>query len=288
MVVQERVAAFRQELRRLGWWEGKNLSFTERWTTDNLDLIRVGVAELAAAQPDVILATGGRVMPILKQQIRSIPVVFVATNDPVGRGLVASLARPGGNMTGYALQEFSVIGKMLDLLQKIAPEIRRVALIFNPDNAFAASFYTQTFNETAGKLGFEPVIAPIRGPADIEHTLEVIGREPNKGGALFPSDITLLTHRDAIVAAAARYRVPAIYADRAMVTGGGLLSYSVDRKDLFGRSAAYVDRILRGESPAELPVQLPEKYEFVLNLKTAQQLGLEPSPTLLFLSEVIE
>jgi putative tryptophan/tyrosine transport system substrate-binding protein len=285
--VQDRVAAFRQELQRFGWRTGENLRVHERWATDDMGRVRAAAAELVAAKPDVILATGARVMPVLQQQTRSVPVVFVATSDPIGRGLVASLARPGGNMTGFALSELPIIEKLLDVLKQIAPGVRRVAFIYNPDNP-ASPRNIEAFNDTAAKFSVEPVIAPIRQPAEIERTIESMARQPN-GGALFPSDLTILAQRDLAVAAAARHRLPAVYADRAMVAGGGLISFSPDRKHMFQLSAGYVDRILRGESPAELPVQQPTKYELVLNLKTAQGLGLEVSPALLFQAdEVIE
>jgi putative ABC transport system substrate-binding protein len=285
--VQDRVAAFRHGLQEFGWRAGENLQLDERWATDDMGRVRAATAELVAAKPDVILATGARVMPILQQQTRSIPVVFVAISDPVGRGLVTSLARPGGNMSGFALSEVPIVEKQLDFLKQIAPGIQRVALLFNPDNPFSVS-NTKAFIAAAQKFAIEPVIAPVRQTNEIERAIETNAREPNAAG-LFASDLTILAHRDLVAASAARHRLPAIYADRAMVAGGGLISYSADRKDLFRRSAEYVNRILRGESPAELPVQQPTKYELALNLKTAQRLGLEVSPVLLVqANEVIE
>jgi putative ABC transport system substrate-binding protein len=285
--MQERVAVFRQELRKFGWRTGENLRFDERWTTDNMERIRAAVAELVASMPDVILAVGGRVVPIVHEQTRSIPVVFLGTSDPVWRGLVASLARPGGNITGFALSEIPNVQKLLDILKEVAPHVRRVALLYNPDNPVTPQ-NIQVFNEVAASLGFEPVLAPVRQPTDTERAIEAHAQGPN-GGLVLPSDLTLLAQRDLIVTAAARHRLPAVYADRAIVAVGGLISYSADRKDQFLRSAEYVNRILRGQKPAELPVQRPTKYELVINLKTAQSLGLEVPPALLAQAdEVIE
>jgi putative ABC transport system substrate-binding protein len=283
--VQDRVEAFRQELRSRGW-RGENMRFDERWLTDNMGLVRSGVADLVATKPDVIMATGARVMPVLKQQTSTIPVVFVATSDPLGRGLVSSLARPGGNMTGFALSELPVIEKMLELLKRIAPDARRVAMIFNPDNPSSPA-NIRSFTEAAVKLSIEPVVSPIRHPSEIERAVEASAGAG--GGAVFPSDLTILQQRDVAVAAVNRYRVPAIFADRAFVVKGALIAYSADRKFLFRLSADYVDRILRGESPAELPVQQPTKYELTVNLGSARQLGLDPPPSLLVQAdEVLE
>jgi putative ABC transport system substrate-binding protein len=249
--------------------------------------VDAAVAELVAAQPDVIVATGARVMPVLKRHTSTIPVVFVATSDPVGRGLVASLARPGGNMTGFALTDNLLIEKLLDILLQTAPAVRRVAIVFNADNP-GAPRNVEVFKAAAAKLGVEPVVAPVRLPEDVERVAASMTQGAN-GGLLFPSDLSILAMREPVVAAAARHRVPAIYADRAMVAGGGLVSFASDRKYLFRLSAEYVNRILHGESPAELPVQQPVKYELVVNLKTAQSLGLDVSPALLALAdEVIE
>jgi putative tryptophan/tyrosine transport system substrate-binding protein len=277
--IQDRVEALRQELRVLGWRTGENLVLDERWVTDDMTRIRASAAELVAAKPDVIVATGARVIPVLKQQTSSVAIIFVATTDPVGRGLVPSLARPGGNVTGFALSELPIVEKMLEILKQIAPKVRRVTLIFNQDNP-ASPLNIKSFEEATAKLGIGPVIAPVRHPSDSEAAIEAMAREPD-GGALFPSDLTILQQRDVVVAAAARYRLPAIYADRAMVAAGGLISYSADRKYMFRLSAGYVDRILRGESPGELPVQQPTRYELTLNLRTAQSLGLQVSPALL-------
>jgi putative tryptophan/tyrosine transport system substrate-binding protein len=285
--VQDRVAAFREALEKLGWRAGENLRFEERWATDDMARVRNAAAELVALKPDVILATGSRVLPELQQQTRSIPVVFVATSDPIGRGVVASLARPGGNMTGFALSDQPIPEKLLDLLKQLAPGIRRVSFIFNPDNP-ASARNREAFTEAAAKLKIEPVIAPVHRPSEIERAIETNAREPN-GGLLFPSDLTILAQRELVVGTAARHRIPAVYADRAMVVGGGLVSYAPDRKDLFRRGAEYVDRILRGESPAELPVQQPTRYELTLNLKTARTLGLDvPSALLVQADEMIE
>jgi putative ABC transport system substrate-binding protein len=284
--IQDRVEALRQEMRTLGWRTGENLVVDERWVGDDMGRVRAGVAELVATSPDVIVATGARVIPLLKQQTSTIPIVFVATTDPLGRGLVSSLARPGGNVTGLALSETPVTEKMLEFLTHVAPQIRRVATIFNPDNP-SSPINIKFFREAAAKLRIEAVVAPIRHASEIGHVIEANGI--SGGGALFPSDLTILQQRDIAVAAVNSHGVPAIFADRAMVVGGGLISYSADRKHLFRLSADYVDRILKGESPGELPVQQPTKYELVVNLATARALGLSVPPMLLALAdEVIE
>jgi putative ABC transport system substrate-binding protein len=285
--VQERVAALREALQSLGWRAGRNVAFLERWATDDMVRVDSAVAELVAAKPQLIIATGARVMPVLKKYTRTIPVVFVATSDPVGRGLVQSLARPGGNMTGFALTDLLLIEKLLETLKQTAPAVQRVAIVFNPDNPGSVR-NVEAFREASVKLGVEPSVNPIRTPDDVDRVAASIS-ELGSGGLLFPSDLSILAMRDHVVASAARRRVPAVYADRAMVVGGGLVSFSSDRKYLFQRAAEYAHRILHGENPAELPVQQPVKYELVVNLKTAQSLGLTVQADLLAVAdEIIE
>jgi putative tryptophan/tyrosine transport system substrate-binding protein len=285
--VRARVAAFRDELRALGWSEGDNLRVLERWATDDLDRVRASAAELVELGPEVIVFTGGRVVPILQQQTRSIPTVFVGISDPLGRGVVASLARPGENITGVALSEYSIVTKLLEILKQLAPNLMRAGLVFNPENP--SSVYFQRHFETAAQaLAIEPAILPVRDATEFERAIETFARRP-RGGLVFPSDLTLLAHRDAVAALASRYRLPAVYSDRVIAAAGGLASYSADRTEMFRRAASYVDRILRGEAPGNLPVEQPTRYELVINLKTAAALGVEVPPLVLAgADEVIE
>ena len=287
MLFQAHVRAFREELARLGWAADVNIQFEERWTTDNMDLVRSNAASLVESKPDVIVAQGGRVIPVLLQLTRSIPIVFPGANDPVGTGWVESLARPGGNLTGFAFFELTVFGKMLELLKQIAPATVRAALIFNPDNPNTA-LYRHLFETYAMPLGIDPIISPVRGLADIGRALEALKQQPN-GAALVPTDLTIFAHREQVVSLIARHRLPAIYPERAYVVSGGLISYGADRGAMFRRAAEYVDRILRGEKPGDLPIQQPTKYDLVLNLKTAKALVLEvPDRLLIAADEVIE
>ena len=284
--IQTRVRAFKEELQRLGWTEGSKIEFDERWTADNMELVRSNAASLVERKPDAIVTTGGRVIPILKQMTRSVPIVVI-TADPIGTGMVASLAHPGENITGFSVLELSVIGKLLELLKQITPNVSRVALIYNPDNP-ATRFFKQEFENAARALAVEPVIADIHGLDDIARAIEEMAKSPNSG-LLFAPDVTVTALRERVVALVARSRLPAIYSDPAITKAGGLASYSADRIDLFRRSAGYVDRILRGEKPGDLPVQQPTKYELVVNLKTAKTLGLDlPDRLLALADEVIE
>jgi putative ABC transport system substrate-binding protein len=287
MDIQERVRAFREELRKRGWASGVNVQFDERWVGDNMDLIRSAASNLVGLNPDVILATGGRVIPILMELTRSIPVVVTGGSDPVEQGYAESLAHPAGNVTGFASRELSVISKMLQTLKEIAPQVSRVSIIYNPDNPSAVLF-ARAFESTAGPLGIEPTIARIHGLADIESAVAAMAERPN-GGMFVPGDITINTFRDQTVATITRYRLPAIYSERSFVTNGGLVYYGADRIDLYRRAASYVDRILHGEKPGDLPFQQPTKYDLVINAKTATVLGLTIPPRLLFTAdEVIE
>ncbi len=284
--MQARVRAFKEELQRLGWIEGSKIEFDERWTSDNMELVRSNAASLVERNPDAIVALGGRVIPILKQTTRSVPLV-VMTVDLIGTGMVASLAHPGENITGFSLFELSMIGKYLELLKQIAPNVSRVALIYNPDNPSTA-FFQREFERGAPALAVEPVIAHIHGLADVERVIDDMARSPN-GALMFAPDVTVTGLRERVVALVAKSRLPAIYSDPAIVKSGGLASYSADRIDLFRRSAGYVDRILRGEKPGDLPVQQPTKYEFLVNLRTAKSLGLDlPDRLLALANEVIE
>jgi putative ABC transport system substrate-binding protein len=284
---QSRVVALRQELQKLGWTRGGNIEFDERWTTDNMDLVRTNAANLVELKPDVIVAIGGRVIPVLMQLTRTVPIIIPGTADAVGQGYIKSLARPGGNVTGFATMEFSVFGKILEALQLIAPGTSRVAMIYNPDNPNTV-LYRRVFESLASPLAVQPINVPIHGIADIERAIEALAEQPN-GGVFFVPDLTTIALRDQVTAIVARLRVPAIYTDRIFMTSGGLISYDADRTEIFRRTASYVDRVLRGENPGDLPFQQPTKYQLTINLKTAKALGLTVPPTLLARAdEVIE
>ena len=281
------MAGFRQKLRESGWADDRELQIDVRWGGADIEHIRAGAADLVGSKPDVILVYSIRVLNAMRQASREIPVVFIATSDPVGLGFVESLSHPGSNLTGFMLYEVSVAGKLVELLKEMAPHLTGVALLFNPENISAAG-YRRSIETVATSLGVTPVWCPVRNAADIGDAIDAFAREPS-GGLLLPTDVTTVVHRDLIVALAARRRLPAIYSFRADVASGGLICYGPDTADLFRRAASYVDRILKGEKPADLPVQAPTKFELVINLKTAKALGLEVPPTLLARAdEVIE
>ena len=252
---QERVRAFREELQKRGWASGVNVQFDERWTGDNMDLIRSAASNLVELNPDAILANGGRVIPILMGLTRSIPIVIPGVTDPVGRGYVKSLAHPGGNVTGFALMELSVIGKMLQILKEIAPQISRVTMIYNPDNP-AATMYGAALEAAAPPLGIEPTIAHVHGVGDIERAAAAAAERSN-GGVFVAPDVTLYALTEQTVAINAQHRLPAIYSDRNAARLGGLVYYGTNRLELFRRAASYVDRILRGEKPGDLLYEQP-------------------------------
>jgi putative ABC transport system substrate-binding protein len=284
---EARVQAFKQELEKLGWADGRNVQFDEHWTTDNMDLVRTHAASLMASNPDVVVATGGRVVPILMQLSSSIPIVLPGGSDPVRVGYAKSLAHPGGNVTGFTLIELSMLGKSLEILKQIAPTIVRVALIYNPDNPNAL-VYRQTSEAACGPLAIEPIAAPIHGFSDIDRAVTSLAGRPNSGIYFLP-DITTLALRREIVDLVARHRLPAIYWDSSFVKIGGLAFYGGDRIDLFRRSAGYVDRILRGEKAGDLPFQQATKIGLTINLKTAKALGIDVPLTLqVSADEVIE
>jgi putative ABC transport system substrate-binding protein len=284
---KSRVDALRQELQRLGWTRGANIEFDERWTTDDMDLVWANAASLVESKPDVIVALGGRVIPVLMQLTRTVPIIIPGTASAVESGYIKSLARPGGNVTGFATMEFSVFGKILETLKQIAPGTSRVAMIYNPDNPNAINFL-RLFESSALPLSVQPVVAPIHTIVDIERAIEALAEQPN-GGVLFAQDVTVFALHDQVPAIVARHGVPAIYTDRLFVTSGGLVSYDADRTDIFRRTASYVDRILRGEKPGDLPFQQPTKYQLTINLKTAKALGIEvPQALLAGADEVIE
>jgi putative ABC transport system substrate-binding protein len=285
--MQARVHALQQQLQNLGWSKGVNVHFDERWTGDDMELIRANAINLVELNPDVIVTSGGRVVPIFIQLTRSIPIIIPGVGDPVRTGWVKSLARPGGNISGFTFYEPSILGKMLEILKQLAPTTSRVALIYNPDNA-ASAYALRLTGEFARALNIEPVLSPFHGIADLDGTLELFAKK-GRGGIFSVPDLTVWQLRVKIAELAARYQLPAIYSDRIMVTSGGLVSYDADRVDIFRRAASYVDRVLRGEKPGDLPFQAPTKYELAINLSTAKALGLEVPPTLLARAdEVIE
>jgi putative ABC transport system substrate-binding protein len=285
--MQERVQALRQGLGKLGWRAGENIQFDERWTTDNMDLVRVNAAGLLELKPDVVVATGGRVIPILMQLTRSVPIIVPGAGDPVVTGWAASLARPGGNVTGFTFFESSVIAKYLEILKQIVPGVSQVAAIYNPDNSIGA-IYARLFETFARSLAVQTIIAPVRSVAEFDRAIESLAQQQN-GGAFFLPDLTTTALRDQVTAIVARHRVPAIYSDRVLVASGGLVSYDADRTDIYRRAASYVDRVLRGEKPGDLPFQQPAKYRLTVNLKAAKAIGLEvPANVLALADEVIE
>jgi putative ABC transport system substrate-binding protein len=284
---QSRVAAFENGLRELGWVKGRNLSIEYRWAGDG-DGLRGHVAELLAMEPDLILANTTPVTVALQKQSRTVPIVFTQVSDPIGQALVSNLAHPGGNLTGFTSFEFSIGTKWLEVLKQTAPHVTRVLLMFNPQSAPFADLFLKPVEAAAPHLSVAPIRAAVRDTADVDHVFDALAGERNTGLMVLP-DISMTNYREAIVALAARHRVPAIYPFRYFAVSGGLMSYGTDLTEVSWRAASYVDRILKGEKPEDLPVQAPTKYELVINLKTAKALGLEISPTLLALAdEVIE
>jgi len=284
---QSRVVAFENGLRELGWVKGRNLSIEYRWAGDG-NVLRDHAAELLAMTPDLILANSTPVTVALKEQSQTVPIVFTQVTDPVGQGLVPNLAHPGGNLTGFTSFEFSIGTKWLEALKQTAPRVTRVALMFNPQSAPYADLFLQPVKAAAPSFSVAPIGTDVRDPIDVDRVFDTLTREPN-GGLMVLPDISMINYREAIVALAARHRVPAIYPFRFFATSGGLMSYGTEVTEVFRRAAAYVDRILKGTSPGELPIQAPNKYELVINLKTAEALGLNVPPTLLARAdEVIE
>jgi putative tryptophan/tyrosine transport system substrate-binding protein len=284
------LAGFTQGFAELGWIDGRNVRMDVRWAAGNLDRVRAYAKELVGLQPDVILVESTPLTAALQRETRTIPIVFVVVSDPVGAGFVASLTRPGGNITGFINMEGAMASKWLQFLTEIAPGIKRAAIMFNPDTApGGGSYYLPSFEAAARKLKVEPIAARVRSVAEIETVMTSLGREPGGGLVVMP-DAFAQAHRAPIISAAARNNVPAEYPwSFVVVREGGLFSYGPDLVDIFHRSASYVDRILRGEKPAELPVQLPVKFKMAINLKTAKALGLTvPRSILLLADEVIE
>jgi putative tryptophan/tyrosine transport system substrate-binding protein len=282
-----RLAGFRQGLERLGWSEGRNVRIDYRFALGSPEQFQAHAKDLVSLQPDVIFASTTPVAAVLQRQSRTIPIVFVNVSDPTGSGLVASLARPGGNLTGLLLYEEGITGKWLAMLKEIAPQLARAALIANPKST-PYDYFVRAAEARASSLAVELVPSPAESAADIERVIGSFAREPNGGLVLLP-DSSSLSHRDLVIALAARHRLPAVYPYRFFVTAGGLMSYDTDVVDQYRQAASHVDRVLRGAKPADLPVQAPTKYETVLNLKTAKALGLTvPAGLLVAADEVIE
>jgi putative ABC transport system substrate-binding protein len=282
-----RLTAFTQALADLGWIEGRNLRMDVRWDGGDTNRMRALAQELVGLQPDIIVTSNTPTTAALQRETRTIPIIFTRAADPVASGLVARLDRPSGNITGFALFEASLGGKWLELLSEIAPGLKRAAIMFNPGTS-PASLFVPAFETAARSLKVVPISANIRSDAEIEAAITALGREPG-GGLVVISEVFALTHRAPTILAAAQNNVPAVYSLSAFARDGGLLSYGVDQVDLFRRAASYVDRVLRGARPGDLPVQLPTKFEMAVNLKTAKALGLTvPQSILLRADEVIE
>jgi ABC-type uncharacterized transport system substrate-binding protein len=269
------VAAFREGLQKLGWTDGRNVRIDTRWAWSDVKAMQRFAEELVALQLDLLLSQVTPTTAALLQQTRTIPIVFTMVADPVGSGFVASLSRPGGQVTGFATLEGSLGGKWLELLKEIAPRVARVAALFNPTVAATfAEYYLNPIKAAAASFGVEAIAAPVHDTSELESVVAGQAREPNSGIVVIPDAFTS-GHRAEITLLAARYRLPAVYPYRQFAELGGLLSYGTDRLDNWRRAAGYVDRILKGEKPGDLPVQAPTQYELVINLKTAKALGLD-------------
>jgi putative ABC transport system substrate-binding protein len=286
---QATLEAFRQRLRELGWSENRTIQIDDRWGGGNVERTQAFATEVVALSPDVIFAYFNAQLAALSRATRTIPIVFVGASDPVGAGYVASLARPGGNITGFTLYEPSLAGKWLGILKEIVPGIARVALMVNPDTAILrGTLYSRAFAAAAATLSIDPITATVHTPADIETVITALGQQSASGLIVAP-DTFSETHGELIISLTGRHRVPAVYAISRLANKGGLVSYGPDVRDAVRRAASYVDRVLRGDSPSELPVQAPIKFETILNLKTAKALGLAVPPGLLVAAdEVIE
>jgi ABC-type uncharacterized transport system substrate-binding protein len=285
---RSRVKAFQQGLRDLGWLEGRNIRIDYRFSDGDPNRIKEHVAELVRLAPDVIVGSSTPVIAALQQATSTIPIVFAVVNDPVGQGFISSLARPGGNITGFTFVEFAMIGKWGGMLREVSPDLSRAALMFNPDTAPYYVGYLRSFERMPWSIPVDVSATPVRDVAEIEELISKLGREPGSG-LIAPPDPFIIVQRDAILRSAKKHRVPAVYAYRQFVSEGGLMSYGPDTADIFRRAGSYVDRILRGEKAADLPAQSPVKFELVVNLLAAKAIGLAVPPTLLATAdEVIE
>jgi putative tryptophan/tyrosine transport system substrate-binding protein len=271
---QANVAAFQGGLQKLGWTEGRNIRIDARWAAADADLMQRFAKELVALQPDLIVTQNTPTTALMLQQTRTIPIIFANVSDPVGSGFVAGLPRPGGNVTGFIDMEGSMAGKWLELLKEVAPRVTRVAFLFNPATAPFAEYYLNHFKAAAASFAVEAIAAPVRDTSELESVVAAQAREPNSGLIVMP-EAFMNVHRAEVTSLAAHYHLPAVYPRRFFAELGGLLSYGNDQSDNFRRTATYVDEILKGAKPSELPVQVPVKYELTINLKTAKALGLD-------------
>jgi putative tryptophan/tyrosine transport system substrate-binding protein len=284
---QANITAFREAFQTLGWTDSRNVRIDYRWGGGEAERISTYASELVGLKPDVILVSSPLVLQPLLQETRSIPIVFTQITDPVGSGFVASLARPGGNVTGFAIAEFSMYGKSLEVLKEVAPQVARVAVLLNPEQAPQAGMW-RAIEVAAPSFRVQVTAADVRDSAEIKRAIDSFASESN-GGLIVLPNVPTIVHRGLIMTLTARHRLPAVYSFRQFVREGALISYGPDRLDQYRQAAAYVDRILRGEKPSDLPVQQPTKFELAINLKTAKALGLEVSPMLLGRAdEVIE
>jgi putative ABC transport system substrate-binding protein len=284
------LAAFKTALQELGWIDGRNIQIEYRFAAGDLDRMQTLARELVVLQPDLIMGQTTPVIAALQRETKTIPIIFIIVSDPVGSGFVASLPRPGGNITGFINIEASLSGKWIEMLKEIVPRVTHVTFLFNPDTAPYFAFYQQPFDAAARSNGIESIVSPVHTAADIERVFESLGGRPDTGLVLPPDIFTALkTNLTLITSLAARYHVPTIYPYRFMVAAGGLISYGIDNTDLYRRAPTYIDRILKGAKPADLPIQLPTKFELAINLKTARALGIDIPATLLGRAdEVIE
>jgi putative tryptophan/tyrosine transport system substrate-binding protein len=280
------LAGFREGLARLGWIEGRDIHIDYRFAGGNPERFSVFAKELIALHPELILVQSTPVTAVLQRETRAIPIVFVQVSDPIGAGFVASLSRPGGNVTGVIQYEPGIMGKWLAMLKEIAPRLARVAVLSDPRTNVSHDYFLRNTMAAASPLGIEVISNPFDNVADLERSIRSFGRQDNGGLLVLPYNFTIV-HRNRVIALAAEHRLPAVYAFRYFVTDGGLMSYGINLVDVFRQSAAYVDRILRGAKPADLPVQVPTRYETVLNLKTAKQLGLTVPPGLLVAADEV-
>lgn len=285
--IVERTAAFHQGLESFGWIEGRNIQIESRFTDNDYDRIPQLAREVVALKPEIIFANTTPVVKALQKETRTVPIVFVQVSDPTGAGVVPSLARPGGNTTGFLFYENSIVGKWLGMLKEISPQLSRAAIIGNP-KGFPYGYFLRTAKSIAPSLGIEIVPTPIADTADIERLISAFAQSPS-GGLFVPPDNTVEANHDLVIALAARNRLPAVYAYRFFVKAGGLMSYGIDVPRQYRDVASYIDRILRGANPADLPVEAPTRYETLLNIRTAKALGLNVPATLLVRAdEVIE
>jgi len=285
---QARLAAFHQGLKEVGWTAGRNLRIDFRWSSGDTAETRTLARELVELKPELIIGMTTPAVAALVKETKTIPIVFAGIVDPVGRGFVSNMARPGGNVTGILNFEFSMGGKWLETLKQIAPAVRRVALLFNPETAPFAPSFVRVIENSATSFAVEPTADSVYDTAQLERVMTDLAAKPG-GGLIVLPDVFTVGHRDLIIGLAARHRVPAVYPLRAFAVSGGLISDSGDTSDILRRTASYVDRILKGAKPDDLPVQSPTKFELVINLKTAKSLGLEIPPMLLARAdEVIE